>query len=178
MADLDQMSQPAAEAPPGLDPELARKIGAFRTQFNTSFAQVVLTLMATARYRHCALHELQHLALDPLLHNRIAIAQARSAEGAAPSPRDAVAGIAIWAKVSPQVDQKIRDQIKAGVFPVRLSAQDWSSGDIAWVLDVIAPNAELTTAVMSNMKQVAGDGELFVHPVVRGATNAKSKPAQ
>lgn len=64
------------------------------------------------------------------------------------------------------------------VFPLRLSAQGWISGDIAWVLDVIAPNTELAAAVLRNIKQVAGEGELFAHPVVRGVTHAKNAPTQ
>ena len=50
-----------------------------------------------------------------------------------------LSGIAIWASVSEEVDAKIREQIRAGTFPVRLQSGDWNSGNINWLLDVIAP---------------------------------------
>lgn len=112
------------------------------------------------------------MVLDPQLRNRIAIAHAKPANRAAPSLDDAVAGLAIWAKISPEVDAKIREQIKVGVFPVRLRSQEWDSGEIAWVLDVFAPNPKRGTAVMTNMKQLVGDGTLFAHPSLRGLTSA------
>ena len=47
-------------------------------------------------------------------------------------------GVAIWASVSAEVDAEIRQQIQAGVFPVRLKAEAWNSGKINWLIDVIA----------------------------------------
>lgn len=162
---------------PEIDAEQLEKFGQLRQQLQTSFAKVVMTMMATPRYKHCSLAELEHLVLDPLLRGQIAIAQAKGQVGAARSQDDAVVGIAIWAKVSPDVDAKIREQIKAGVFPIRLTAQDWASGDVAWLLDVIAPNQRLAAAVLASFKQVAGDGRLLVHPAVRRLVDAELAPA-
>ena len=93
-----------------------------------------------------------------------------TAEGrrAAPAQDGALAGIAIWAKVSPEVDAKIREQIAAKVFPIRLKAADWASGEITWLLDVIASNPKLVTAVLASFRQTLKEGQLFVHPHVRG----------
>jgi hemolysin-activating ACP:hemolysin acyltransferase len=149
------------------DPALAQKLSDFRQHLQTAFAKVVMTMMTTPRYKHCSIAELEPLVLDPLLRNRIAIAQAKPKPGAASSPDDALAGIAIWAKVSPDVDAKIREQIAAQVFPIRLKAADWASGEITWLLDVIAPNAKLATAVLANFRQTVKDGQMFAHPIVR-----------
>ena len=81
-------------------------------------------------------------------------------------PEPLPAGIAIWAKVSGEVDAKIREQIRAGAFPVRLKGEDWDSGEIAWLLDVIAPTKEQAAAVVRNFGQVVKEGKLFVHPGV------------
>ena len=82
-------------------------------------------------------------------------------------PEPLPAGIAIWAKVSEEVDAKIREQIRAGAFPVRLKGEDWDSGEIAWLLDVIAPTKEQATAVGRNFGQGVKEGKLFVHPQIR-----------
>lgn len=68
--------------------------------------------------------------------------------------------------MSEEVDAKIRDQIKGGVFPVRLKADDWQSGEINWLLDVIAPNKKTTANVIANFKQVVKNGDLRLHPIV------------
>ena len=59
-----------------------------------------------------------------------------------------------------------REQIKAGVFPVRLNADDWASGEINWLLDVIAPDQKTTASVIAGFKQVVKDGDLRLHSIV------------
>jgi hemolysin-activating ACP:hemolysin acyltransferase len=49
----------------------------------------------------------------------------------------------------------IREQIKAGVWPVRLRPEDWMSGQINWLFGVIA-----------NFKQVIKEGDLRLHPLI------------
>ena len=69
---------------------------------------------------------------------------------------------------------KIQEQIKAGVFPVRLSANDWTSGSIHWLFDVIAPNQKLTTSVIANFKQVVKEGDLRIHPLITRLVDPKT----
>jgi hypothetical protein len=54
----------------------------------------------------------------------------------------------------------------AGGFPVRLKPEDWKSGDIVWLLDVIAPMRELATMVLTNFHQVAKQDKIKIHPMV------------
>ena len=86
--------------------------------------------------------------------------------GQAKVDEDHIAGIAIWASVSEAVDAKIAEQVKAGVFPLRLNPEDWTNGDQAWLLDVIAGDRASTTSVLANFRQLAGDKLVKIHPVV------------
>ena len=124
---------------PRQDPEFARKVAALRSQVRESFGKIVMAMMMLPRYRHQTLGDLQHLVLEPLIRDRIAIAYPGDTERSALSD---VVGLAIWASVSEEVDADIRQQIKAGVFPIRLKAEAWNSGSINWLLDVIAPIAK------------------------------------
>jgi cytolysin-activating lysine-acyltransferase len=111
---------------------------------------------------------------EPLVRDRIAIAY----PGGTPedqSPLADMTGVAIWASVSPAVDASIREQIKSGTFPIRLKADDWTSGDINWLLDVLSADQKSTTQVIGNFKQVlvkpgqpmdSKGGSLRLHPVV------------
>lgn len=150
-------------APRQFDPEVVEKISAIRTKVHETFGKVALAMMAVPRYRHQSVADLNHILLEPLIRDRIAIASATPKEGAG---AEMLSGIAIWASVSEEVDAKIREQTKAGVFPIRLKPEDWTSGSINWLLDVIAPNQRLTTAVIANFRQVIKEGDMRIHPIV------------
>ncbi len=148
---------------PALDPAIVEKIAAVRSHVRESFGKITMAMMMLPRYRNQTLGDLQHLVLEPLIRDRIAIAYPGSADS--PAVAD-IAGVAIWASVSKEVDGRIREQIAAGTFPLRLKAEDWTSGDINWLLDVIAPNQRATASVIANFKQVVKEGGLRLHPII------------
>ena len=82
---------------------------------------------------------LQHLVLEPMIRAPLAAPTPDYKEGCCEPP---LAGIAIPAKAPEEVDKNIREQIKSGAFPAPLKAEAWDSGDVAWLLDVIAPTRE------------------------------------
>lgn len=147
-----------------LDPEMVEKIGAIRTRIHSTFGQVVMAMTAVPRYRHQSVADLTHMVMEPLIRDRVAIASPKATdENPAPA---SLAGIAIWASVSEEVNGKIQEQIKSGTFPVRLKPEDWTSGDITWLLDVIAPSQKLSTSVLANFRQVVKEGQVRIHPLV------------
>lgn len=152
----------AAEAQQ-LDPEMLAKISAIRTKVHETFGQVAMAMMAIPRYKHQSVADLSSILLDPLIRDRVAIASSPAEEG---TPQGNLSGIAIWASVSEEVDAKIREQIKSGTFPIKLKADDWNSGGINWLLDIIAPNQKLTTSVIANFKQVIKEGDIRMHPLI------------
>ena len=146
-----------------LDPEMLAKISAIRTKVHETFGQVAMAMMAIPRYKHQSVADLSSILLDPLIRDRVAIASSPAEEG---NSQGNLSGIAIWASVSEEVDAKIREQIKSGTFPIKLKADDWNSGDINWLLDIIAPNQKLTTSVIANFKQVIKEGDIRMHPLI------------
>jgi hypothetical protein len=67
----------------------------------------------------------------------------------------------------PLCGKRIPEQIKAGSFPLHLKPEDWTSGDINWLLDVIAPNTKATTAVLPKFSKVFKNGNPRLHPLAR-----------
>jgi hemolysin-activating ACP:hemolysin acyltransferase len=155
----------AAETPASqqLDPEIAAKIASLRSHVRESFGKVVMAMMMLPRYRNQTVADLQHLVLEPLMRDRVAIAYPG---GEKAGPLADMAGFAIWASVSEEADARIREQIQAGTFPVRLKTEDWNSGEINWLLDVVAPDQRTTTHVIANFRQVVKEGSLRLHPIV------------
>ncbi|MEJ2458002.1 MAG: toxin-activating lysine-acyltransferase [Novosphingobium sp.] len=149
-------------AMPQLDPDVAAKIASLRCHVRESFGKVVMAMMMMPRYRHQTLADLQHLVLEPLVRDRVAIAQRKGENGLS----DDSAGFAIWASVSDEADARIREQIKGGTWPLRLRAEDWNSGSNNWLIDVIAPDQRSTAAVIANFRQVVKEGSLRLHPLI------------
>lgn len=66
---------------------------------------------------------------------------------------DDIAGVAIWASISEECDARIRDQIMGGTWPIRPGGEDWNSGSINWLIDVIAPDQKATAAGLQESKR-------------------------
>jgi len=154
----------AAPTPnPQLDPEVAKRLATVRSQVRESFGKIVMALMMTPRYRNQTIGDLQHLVLEPLIRDRIAIAYPGNVQESALAD---MAGFAIWASVSEEVDARIREQVANGVFPIRLKSEEWNSGKINWLFDVVAGDTRATTNVIANFKQVVKEGSLRLHPLI------------
>jgi cytolysin-activating lysine-acyltransferase len=148
-------------------PELMAQITELRSKIQISIGQTLLAMKDLPRYKHISLADFSHLVINPLLRNRVAIAHKSVTEnGQTKVDEESIAGIAIWATVSPAVDAKIAEQTKAGVFPLRLAPEDWTSGDMPWLLDVIAADRTQATSVLANFRQVVGDKPIKIHPMV------------
>jgi cytolysin-activating lysine-acyltransferase len=164
------------------DPKVRAQIAEMRTRIHTTLGQVVLAMAALPRYRYLSLVDLQAIVLEPLIRDRLVVATQKKDDDAAEpleiGALDSVAGIAIWASVSTEVDARIRAQVKARVFPVKLKPEDWTSGskdagDHAWLLDVIAPTPKLASMVLASFSRLVKSGELNVHPVAARQVDAE-----
>ena len=155
-------SEGKQDAAPQLDPAIAEKIAGLRSHVRESFGKVVMSMMMLPRYRHNTLADLQHLVLEPLTRDRIAIAQRQDAD---PAGQD-IAGVAVWASLSDEAEGRLREQISAGTWPVRLKPEDWNSGQNNWLIDVIAADRKATASVIANFRQVVKEGSLKLHPLI------------
>jgi hemolysin-activating ACP:hemolysin acyltransferase len=167
-------SQPATAPPPPRqrpsaealkDPAVQKQLAEVRTRIQAAVGQITLALASLPRYRNQMLGDVQSLVLDPLMRDRVAIASETATTG--DDAMANLAGIAFWATVSPEVDARIREQVKTGAFPIKMKPDDWNSGDIVWLLDVIAPSQKLATQVLLNFRKVLKDqSDVRMHPVV------------
>jgi cytolysin-activating lysine-acyltransferase len=139
------------------------KIFARHTRVAEGFGQLMLLLMQAPRYGHLTINELSQFVLEPLTKGNILLS--RPTEKFAGVDGVAV-GAAIWAKVSKEVDEKIREQIQAKTFPVKLTADEWNSGEIHWVFDIIAADLRLIEFSFANIKNHLNSTQLFAHPTL------------
>ena len=107
----------AAAFPSFHPPEILKKIDTLRAQVRKSIGKVARGL---PRNRPQTQSDLKPMMLEPLIRDRIAIAHPANAE---PSALVDLSGFAIWASVLDGGETKIREQIMAGVWPIRLKAE-------------------------------------------------------
>jgi cytolysin-activating lysine-acyltransferase len=123
--------------------------------------QLTLAMLRLARYKGLSIADLDTLALQPLLNDRVAFAHGES-EATSAMPL----GMAIWASVSDAVSARIAEQVNAGMFPLRLGKDEWASGDNVWLLDIVVPTKRAGTSVFMNFGSLIGGRSFRMHPVV------------
>ena len=110
--------------------ENLEKTKARQQQIAKSFAtlgELTNLLMRAENYKDTRLADLDWLILPAIRLNQFRIARAQSKQTGLSIPIATV----VWAKVSREVDQKL-SAIHSE--PIRLSAQEWNSGDILWIV--------------------------------------------
>ena len=155
-----------AEGDLKIPPEFVEQVEKLRASVRENFGKAAMAMMMLPRYRNQTIGDLQHLVLEPLMRDRLAMAYPRNKDDNEQKlPREMI-GFALWANVSQDVDARITEQIKTGTFPIRLKPDEWTSGDVKWLFDIVAPTQESTVAVLTNFRQVAGEGQLKMHPLI------------
>lgn len=104
--------------------------------------------MRSASHKHYSLSDLEWLLVPPLLLNQFTLLSGKPKDG----PDVAVPlGLALWAKVSEEVDKKLAANLTQ---PLRLRPDEWASGDIRWLIDVVGP-PEAAKLMVAQLRQTA-----------------------
>lgn len=124
---------------------------------NAGLGETVAMLARDPKFRHLALSDLEWLVLPPLAANQVLTLRGKVKDKDGQENGLTVPlCLALWAKVSEEIDQKLQAQQKAGA-PLRLAPQDWTSGQIPWVLLLTGPQ-ELKPKLQDKLRGVLGEG--------------------
>ena len=124
-------------------------------QASASFGQVVSVLMRSSQHKHLALADLEWLVVPPLTAGQFAVANMQSKEGGPSVP----AAVVLWARVSPEVDQKLSTDLSA---PIRLQPDEWKSGDILWLIEAVGDGRLLANFLKNLQEKAFRDREVRV----------------
>ncbi len=125
-------STPAPADAPALSAEELKKRAAASKLVSASFGEIVSVLMRSEHYRSYTLQDLEWLVVPAVLSNQFLLAEARAKGNGFTAP----VGVVLWAKVSPEVDQRLTANVAQ---PIRLKPEDWRSGNIPWLVDAVGP---------------------------------------
>ncbi|NOT72075.1 MAG: toxin-activating lysine-acyltransferase [Hyphomicrobium sp.] len=124
------------------------KISPQDVQFALAFTRIVMVLMRSQPYRQTALADLEALVLPPVMTGQFAFPDAQVNGQAVP------VAVALWAFVSPEVDQRLSQNFDA---PIRLAPHEWRSGDTLWLVDAIG-DARALPQLLASLQQTAFKG--------------------
>ena len=133
--------------PEGFDADLSRKI----REINAGFGEIVALLARDPRHRHMSLGDLEWAVMPPLRAGQFLTMRGKIKD------RDDLSvplAVALWAKVSPEVDAKLEAQ-RAARASFRLAPHEWTSGEIPWLMLSVAPN-ELTKRLVAKLGDMLG----------------------
>lgn len=162
-----------AEAPAGT----TAPASAPRDDMTRLLGQIVSLMGQSPAHRHLFLSDLEWLVLPPLAKRQVRIWRRRTERGPAPVV------YASWAMVTQEVEQRLLQGHK------RLRPEEWDSGDIPWLIDIVAPYGGADAALGELVDQTFGGravktlvptpgGGFTVREVVPRPASAQSAPAR
>lgn len=122
-----------------LQPELPadelRRRAELSKRMMAAVGEAVSVLMRSEAHRHQFLADLEWLVLPAIAAGQFSLMDAQSKSIGFTQP----VGLVLWARVSSDVDQRLSSNL---ALPMRLKPEDWTSGDIVWVVEAVgAPQA-------------------------------------
>ncbi|NOT71815.1 MAG: toxin-activating lysine-acyltransferase [Hyphomicrobium sp.] len=148
-------------------------------QFAVSFARILSVMSRTPHYRYNTIADLEWLVAAPVMLGQFAVmeawaphAQNRDGRTSDAQHNDAqrqdthhqdaqrqegrqkTVAVALWAFVSPDVDQRLSQNLDA---PIRLAPHEWRSGDTLWLVDAIG-DARALPQLLASLQQTAFKG--------------------
>jgi hemolysin-activating ACP:hemolysin acyltransferase len=134
----------ATATPLGQTPDSLRQLGALK--FSSTLGQVVSILMRSVQHRHSFLADLEWLVLPAIASNQVAVLDAPNNANIMSGPAAAI----LFARVSPEVDQRLSN---SPAFRVRLKPEEWTSGNIPWLVEAVGEPAAVNALVKMLLDQ-------------------------
>ena len=136
---------------PQLSEEQRRKLASASKMVAAAFGEIVSLLMRTPNYKHLMLSDLEWFVVPAVASGQFSLAEAQSKSSGITQPM----GVVLWARVSPEVDQRLHEALDQ---PVKLKPGDWTSGDILWLIEA-AGEARVIEALVKRMRETVWAGK-------------------
>jgi cytolysin-activating lysine-acyltransferase len=128
----------AGAAAPAID---KRRIGAAASALvSASIGEIALVYSRSAAHKHYSLADIEWLILPAALNGQFYVAQAAHKDSGFRAP----IAVATWALVSEEVDRRLCADL---AHRIRLRPDEWKSGEIAWIVDLVGAPAGMRQAV-------------------------------
>lgn len=97
---------------------------------SASIGDIAVLFSRSSKHKHYSLADIEWLVLPAVFSGQFFIAEASHAETGHRAP----VAVVTWARVSPELDQRLTVNVGQSF---RLRPDEWSSGDIFWLIDAV-----------------------------------------
>jgi hemolysin-activating ACP:hemolysin acyltransferase len=140
----------AVQAPRELSTaEVQKRVGASKQQL-MAFGEIVSVLMRSPQFRTLPLGEVETLVVPAVVTGQFLVAEAQSKANGFVVP----VATALWASVSEEVDRQLSQNLDQ---PFRLAANEWKSGEIAWLV-ALAGDARVINPMLKQLQDTTLQG--------------------
>jgi hemolysin-activating ACP:hemolysin acyltransferase len=126
-----------------------------------AFGEIMSVLMQSQRHRNVTLGALLRQMAPAFLTDQFVLARARAKRDDAET---APVGVAFWASVSEAVDDRLSADPAQ---PIELADDEWLSGPIVWLIDVVAAPRVSQAMLRSIRERVGTDATIKVRTTGR-----------
>lgn len=119
---------------------------------SAAFGDIVSILMRSPAHKRLPLETLRIFVVPAIANRQFLIAKIKPK--ANPEADSIPAGLAMWASVSDEVDQRLRSN-ESG--QISLKPDEWKSGDRLWLVDLVAPS-KLVPQMVNDLEQKVAQG--------------------
>jgi cytolysin-activating lysine-acyltransferase len=123
-------------------------------------------MIRSPEHKNLRINDLQTRVVPPLFSGQFAILDVERADSPNPLP----IAVAFWANVSNAVDQRLSRDVSPFA---ELQPDEWTSGDITWLIDVIGDDKAKRVLVLqlinsgllngsTKMRNISADGKLLI----------------
>jgi len=145
-----KVSGPAQTAP--LTPEQKKDAAMASKLLMAGFGEIVSVLVRAQDYRARPIAALEEIAIPAVFSGQFSLAQAQSSFNGMVAP----VGVVFWARVSPEVDQRLTERIATE--PVRLQLPEWCGGQIIWIVDAVGEH-KVVEAMLTRLLETDWKGQ-------------------
>lgn len=125
---------------------------------SASIGDIVVLFSRSPKHKHFSLADIEWLVLPAVFSGQFFIAEASNAETGHRAP----VAIVTWARVSPEVDQRLTENVGK---PLRLRPDEWSSGEALWLIDAVGDPGSVVGALQALLQGPFKDRDVKVAAV-------------
>jgi cytolysin-activating lysine-acyltransferase len=141
----------AAKAMPKLSEDQLKTMGDASKRIAAAFGEIVSLYMRTPALGALPISELEWLVAPAVATGQYTLAEAQSKANGLIQPM----GVVMWARVSDEIDRRLASQPDQ---PIRIKANEWTSGENIWVVDALG-EARVVEALLKRMTESVWAGK-------------------
>lgn len=126
----EPVANAGADAAPQHTPEEARRLAETADQRAAAFGRIMAMMTISPRHSKLTLREINNYLTPAVSLGQFAMVGAQSQQGGP----TALAAVAWWALVSPEIDKRLTDSRSEFL---HLEGSEWKSGDQPWIIDAV-----------------------------------------